>query len=112
MKLKSLFKLGAFALLSSTLIPTAVAQNQEAKPPAKKKGFRSLDTDKNGLISKEELAAGRPKASPEKIDQKFRNLDKNKDGGISKEELWGKASPPDKDKTDNAVGNKKEQTSS
>jgi Ca2+-binding EF-hand superfamily protein len=68
---------------------SAFAMNHEGKPSAEqhkemaKKKWQSVDTDKDGSVSKQEAEAAKMKGLVEHFDQ----FDSNKDGKISDEEM-------------------------
>ena len=72
------------AAFTLVLAGTAVAQTPPAgtpPPPAKPRGLKSLDTNKDGLLSRDEVK------SRHMLSKKFDAIDTNKDGQLSKEEL-------------------------
>lgn len=63
-------------------LPLALHAADEKK---KGGGFKAMDTDNDGKLSKKEFVAAQKDAA--KAEKRFEDLDKNKDGFLTQEEL-------------------------
>jgi Ca2+-binding EF-hand superfamily protein len=71
--------------LGASLAATAADKGDKKDPEAI---LKSLDTNKDGSVSKEEyLASKKAQKDPAKAGKRFEKADANKDGKLSKEEL-------------------------
>ena len=80
-------------LIMAAALTVAAAAPALAQPPAGRGGgrgmlpeFATMDANKDGKVTKEELTASLPEQAKQFADRIFESRDANKDGAISKEE--------------------------
>ncbi len=77
-------------LLTAAALAAIVASPALAQPPGGGRGglpdFATMDANKDGKVTKEELTASLPEQAKQFADRIFDSRDTNKDGSISKEE--------------------------
>ena len=78
-----------FALVTFVLLAFSQVNAQEKKKPDPEKMFATLDTNKDGNVSLEEMKARKTKkeVSAEMHEKRFARMDANSDGAVTLEEF-------------------------